>query len=59
MDYFFKQITGQDIELLKALNRVFAEAFGESQTYLGSPPGDDYLRNLLKRENVYHFDIPV
>jgi len=35
-----------------ALNALFAEAFGESDTYAGAPPSDAYLSALLAKEHV-------
>jgi len=32
---------------LRALNALFAEAFGERETYLGAPPSDAYLERIL------------
>ena len=37
----------QDIPALRGLMEVFAKAFGEPGTYLGAPPSDGYLGELL------------
>ncbi|WP_281177074.1 AAC(3)-I family aminoglycoside N-acetyltransferase [Belnapia moabensis] len=41
-----------DVALLQALNAVFAEAFGDRDTYQGAPPTAAYLEGLLAREHV-------
>lgn len=45
--YTVRQLTPGDVPAMRGLLRVFAVAFGEEETYLGSMPGDDYLRGLL------------
>ncbi|MEL7562795.1 AAC(3)-I family aminoglycoside N-acetyltransferase [Dehalogenimonas sp. 4OHTPN] len=45
-----KQISPAEIGLLTGLNRVFAEAFDEAETYLGAIPSDEYLKTLLAKE---------
>jgi aminoglycoside 3-N-acetyltransferase I len=47
MAYRFQHLTAAGIGLLKALLRVFGEAFEEPDTYQGAVPDDDYLRALL------------
>jgi len=46
------RLTPADIPLLRELNRLFGEAFGEPDTYLAAPPDDAYLQALLGREHV-------
>lgn len=41
-----------DVALLRALNQVFATAFGDRETYSHSPPDDAYLSRWLAREHV-------
>jgi len=41
-----------DIAQLRALNELFARAFGDSVTYCAQPPNDDYLRSLLGKEHI-------
>jgi aminoglycoside 3-N-acetyltransferase I len=41
-----------DVSRLRALNALFAEAFFDRETYLGAPPDDGYLRELLARPGV-------
>ena len=36
-----------DLPLLRQLNAVFAEAFGDAGTYLASTPGEAYCRRVL------------
>lgn len=46
-DYSVRRLGSSDIETMRALNRMFGEAFGESETYGALPPGDSYLERLL------------
>jgi aminoglycoside 3-N-acetyltransferase I len=41
-----------DVMLVRALNEVFGEAFGDVATYGGEPPSDAYLEGLLAKEHV-------
>lgn len=41
-----------DLALARDLNALFAGAFGDAKSYLGHPPGDDYLAQLLGRDGV-------
>lgn len=41
-----------DVPLLRRLNLLFADAFGEHETYCGEPPTDSYLGELLARHSV-------
>jgi len=41
-----------DIRLLRALNVLFGEAFGDSETYSAEPATDTYLAALLAKEHV-------
>ena len=45
----FRQLTAADVPLLRGLLQVFADAFDDHRSYLGSPPSDGYLRKLLSR----------
>ena len=47
MDYTVAQLTPSDVVPLKALLRVFGEAFEDVETYQGAVPSDDYLQTLL------------
>lgn len=46
------RLTSADVGLLRALNAVFGEAFGDSETYGAAPPTDAYLAALLSKEHV-------
>ena len=46
-EYSYQRLDGHDVGLLKALLRVFGQAFEDPQTYQGAVPSDDYLRSLL------------
>jgi aminoglycoside 3-N-acetyltransferase I len=50
--YSYRQLTSADIARLKDLLRVFADAFGEIETYQHAVPGDDYLTRLLNKPHV-------
>jgi aminoglycoside 3-N-acetyltransferase I len=47
-----RRLTSADAALLRALNELFGEAFGDSETYCSAPPSDAYLSALLAREHV-------
>ncbi len=63
------RLTPPDVPLLRELNAVFGQAFGERETYLAEPPSDAYLAALLAKEHVIalvalaadkvHFDMNV
>lgn len=46
------RLTPGDVALTRALNALFGEAFGESETYGAEPPSDAYLESLLAKEHV-------
>jgi len=52
MDVELRRLHAADVALLRALNQVFAVAFGEEETYARSPPDDAYLSRVLGREHV-------
>ena len=41
-----------DLGHVRALNRLFGQAFGEPETFEQAPPDDAYLRRLLARPHV-------
>jgi aminoglycoside 3-N-acetyltransferase I len=47
-----RRLNAQDGGLLRSLNGVFAEAFGDHATYLQNPPSDEYLSGLLAQEHI-------
>lgn len=49
--YGYRQLTCEDVTLLKDLLRVFGEAFDEVNTYQHSVPNDDYLTRLLSQQH--------
>jgi aminoglycoside 3-N-acetyltransferase I len=49
--YTYRQLTSDDVTLLKELLRVFGHAFNDSETYQHAVPSDEYLTNLLGKEN--------
>ena len=46
------RLTRSDLTLMRRLNHVFAEAFGEVDTYTDAPPADDYVRDVLGKDHV-------
>ncbi len=50
MNYSYELLTRADTEKLKALLKVFGEAFNERSTYHDAVPSDEYLRNLLTKD---------
>jgi aminoglycoside 3-N-acetyltransferase I len=49
MEYSYKQLSGDDVELFKNLLKVFGEAFDELSTYQDAVPSDSYLQSLLNK----------
>ncbi|MGE3917131.1 MAG: AAC(3)-I family aminoglycoside N-acetyltransferase [Hyphomicrobiaceae bacterium] len=45
--FTFRRLVRDDVEPLKQLLGVFAEAFEDAETYGGAVPSDDYLATLL------------
>ena len=41
-----------DVQLMRSLNRLFADAFAEPETYAADPPAEPYLSSVLAREHV-------
>lgn len=50
-NYSYKQLDRRDVPLLKALLKVFGQAFNDLETYQGAMPSDDYLRALLDKKH--------
>jgi len=48
----FRRLAPADLPLLRKLNALFGEAFGDEETYGGEPPSDAYLKGLLAKEHV-------
>jgi aminoglycoside 3-N-acetyltransferase I len=42
-----------DVPLLRKLNALFGDAFGDRETYQGEPPTNAYLEGLLAKEHVF------
>jgi aminoglycoside 3-N-acetyltransferase I len=42
-----RQLTRDDLALMRGLLSMLGEAFGEVETFAGNPPGDAYLQQLL------------
>ena len=49
MPYVYRQLTSQDVPLMKGLLAMFGQAFEDVPTYQDAVPGDDYLAALLAK----------
>jgi aminoglycoside 3-N-acetyltransferase I len=49
VNYSYQRLADPDVELLKKLLKLFGEVFGETDTYQGAVPSDDYLHSLLAK----------
>jgi aminoglycoside 3-N-acetyltransferase I len=47
-----RRLGSADVALLRKLNALFGDAFGERETYEAKPPSDTYCETLLAREHV-------
>ena len=47
-----RRLTSSDVPLLRKLNALFGEAFGDPNTYGMEPPSDAYVKGLLAKEHV-------
>ena len=42
-----RRLGPDELDTFRGLNALFADVFGEPETYLGAPPSDEYARELL------------
>ena len=54
--FLVRRLDPTDVPMLRRLNALFGDAFGEPDTYGGDPPSDDYLEDLLAKD---HFIVIV
>jgi len=47
-----RRLSSGDVPLLRKLNALFGEAFGDPNTYGMEPPSDAYVKGLLAKEHV-------
>jgi len=47
-----RRLSSSDAPLLRKLNALFGEAFGDPNTYGMEPPSDAYVKGLLAKEHV-------
>lgn len=47
-----RRLGAADVESMRRLNALFAEAFEDPASYLAEPPGDDWLSERLGREGI-------
>jgi aminoglycoside 3-N-acetyltransferase I len=52
MDLEIRRLQTGQVDDLRSLNALFAKAFEEPETYLGAPPDDGYLADLLGKPHV-------
>ncbi len=52
MGVALRRLGSADVALLRKLNALFGDAFGERETYEAKPPSDTYCETLLAREHV-------
>ncbi|MBL9002784.1 MAG: AAC(3)-I family aminoglycoside N-acetyltransferase [Myxococcales bacterium] len=52
MSYAIFRLTPQHITEFRALNKLYADAFHDPAAYLGEPPSDEYVRELLSQSHV-------
>jgi aminoglycoside 3-N-acetyltransferase I len=52
MTFDIARLTPADAPRVRALNRLFGEAFDEPDTYGAQPPSEAYLRDLLAKPHV-------
>jgi aminoglycoside 3-N-acetyltransferase I len=50
--YSIHELTPNDVSMLRSLNVMFGEAFGDRDTYGAAPPDDAYIAKLLAKEHV-------
>ena len=50
--YSLRRLWADDVPLMRQLNAVFVDAFGEPEAYAARPPSDAYLARLLAKEHV-------
>jgi aminoglycoside 3-N-acetyltransferase I len=47
-----RRLSTTDVDVLRALNAVFGEAFRERENYTGAAPPDTYLAGLLAKDHI-------
>jgi aminoglycoside 3-N-acetyltransferase I len=48
-----RRLDGGDVVLMRALNALFGEAFGDAATYGANPPSDAYLTSALTKPHLH------
>jgi aminoglycoside 3-N-acetyltransferase I len=51
-DLQIHRLTATDIDLLRQLHVVFAQAFDDAEAYVGAPPSDAYCQEVLGKDDV-------
>jgi aminoglycoside 3-N-acetyltransferase I len=52
MAFAVRRLAPGDVVHLRALNAVFAKAFGDAESYEGKAPSDAYLETLLAKQHI-------
>ncbi|RJL09158.1 AAC(3)-I family aminoglycoside N-acetyltransferase [Paracoccus siganidrum] len=52
MSVSIRCLNGSDVPALRQMNALFGDAFDDPDTYLGEPPDDAYLSDLLTRDRL-------
>lgn len=52
MNCTYKLLTGADVPTLKALLKVFGQAFEDVESYQSAVPSEVYLKSLLERSTL-------
>jgi aminoglycoside 3-N-acetyltransferase I len=47
-----RRLGRDDLDLIRRLNALFAEAFEDTESYASEPPSDAYLQEVLAKEGV-------
>ena len=50
--FMLRRLSPGDVPLLRKLNALFGDAFGDAATYGSEPPSDAYLEVLLAKEHI-------
>jgi aminoglycoside 3-N-acetyltransferase I len=51
-NFSIHRLTSADVQRLRALNELFGQVFGDTETYGAQPPSDSYLQDWLAKTHV-------
>lgn len=52
MSYTYRQLQRGDVGLFRELNKLFGEAFNDTDTYHSAPPSRAYIDRLLQKPHI-------